>query len=218
MSGITALTNDRSVPAGRLSNRTLLTFAALAGPGFFASASAQMLTRDGFDLRVHPISQLSTGDLGWIQIATFVLTGLGVIAFAVAHHRLVRVGVGRRLVPIFVAIFGVGLIVSGLFVMDPQNGFPVGTPDGPVPAMSWHSIVHAAAAAVAFTAMAAACVVLVVRAIRCREVAAAIGNGLVGVFLLLPMSPNHASLQIAFTGVVAFTWTTIHALKLRRTT
>ena len=40
--------------------------------------------------------------------------------------------------------------------MDPENGFPAGTPDGPVVRMSWHSVVHSAAAAVAFTALAVA--------------------------------------------------------------
>ena len=43
---------------------------------------AQALTRDGFDLTRHPWSLLTNGDLGWIQITNFVLTGLMVLAFA----------------------------------------------------------------------------------------------------------------------------------------
>ncbi|MFC3518470.1 hypothetical protein ACFPZ0_01705 [Streptomonospora nanhaiensis] len=42
----------------------LLLAGALSGPLFFASAITQMLTREGFDITRHPISQLSTGDLG----------------------------------------------------------------------------------------------------------------------------------------------------------
>jgi hypothetical protein len=40
----------------------------------------QMLVRDGFDIRRHALSLLTNGDLGWIQILNFVLTGLLVIA------------------------------------------------------------------------------------------------------------------------------------------
>ncbi|ACQ82369.1 hypothetical protein Bcav_4129 [Beutenbergia cavernae DSM 12333] len=194
----------------------LLTAGAAAGPFFYASASVQMLVRDGFDLRVHPISQLATGDLGWIQTATFALTGLGVIALAVAHRRVVPDGVGRRAVPVLLAIAGLGFVLAGLFVMDPQHGFPLGTPDGPAPATSWHAVVHSSAAVLAFTALAVAYVVLTVRAVRERQVTAAFGHGLVALVLLAPVSPTSASLQVAATGVVAFAWTTAYALRLRR--
>ncbi|TWD82914.1 uncharacterized protein DUF998 [Kribbella amoyensis] len=213
-----ATTTDRDTTqsAVRPSTRHLLTAAALAGPLFFTSAAAQGLTRDGFDLRIHPISQLATGDLGWIQMATFVLAGSGVVALAVAYRRLVTEGVGRRLVPLLLTVFGAGLILAGLFVMDPQHGFPIGTPDGPAAAMSWNGIVHSAAAAIAFTALAVACIALVVRCVRRRQVAAAVGHGVVAVVLLVPMPSVPISLQIAFTGLIAFTWTTVTALRLRR--
>ena len=136
----------------RVSTRRLAVAAALAGPLFYGSAVAQMLTRPGFDLRVHPISQLSTGALGWIQITTFVLTGLGMIALAIVHRRVVVDGLGRRAAPLFIGIFGAGLIAAGLFTMDPQLGFPAGAPEGVVP-MSWHSVVHSTAAVLAFTAL-----------------------------------------------------------------
>lgn len=195
--------------------RSLLTAATLAGPFFVVSAGVQSVAREGFDLRVHPLSQLSTGDLGWVQILTFALTGLGLLALAVAHRRIVREGVGRRAVPALLGIAAVGFVLAGVFVMDPENGFPVGTPDGPAASMSWHGIAHSVVAAVAFTALAAAAVVLTVRAVRARRVLAAVGHGVVGLALLLPVSPETASLQVAVNGLVAFTWTTILALRLR---
>ncbi|KRC61281.1 hypothetical protein ASE14_10290 [Agromyces sp. Root81] len=201
--------------ARRESTRRLAVAAALAGPLFYASAIIQMLTRPGFDLRVHPISQLSTGALGWIQIATFVLTGLGVIALAIVHRRVVVDGLGRRAAPLFIGIFGAGLIAAGFFIMDPQLGFPAGAPEGVV-SMSWHSVVHSTAAALAFTALAVACIVLLVRDIRRRALWPAIGNGVTALVLLLPVTPESASVQVALTGVVAFTWTTVVALRLRR--
>jgi Protein of unknown function (DUF998) len=205
-----------AVPAVRRSADHLLLAGALAGPVFFASAITQMLTREGFDITRHPISQLSTGSLGWIQIASFVLAGLGGLALAAGIKRTVTEGVGRRALPIFVGIFGAGLIAAGLFTTDAENGFPVGTPDGPVGQMSWHSVMHSAAAATAFTALAIAAIVLAVRCTRRRAVLPAVLNGAAALVLLLPISPDHMSIQIAVNGLVAFTWTSVVALWLRR--
>jgi hypothetical protein len=203
-------------PAVRRSADRLLLAGALAGPVFFASAIAQMLTREGFDITRHPISQLSVGRLGWIQVTTFVLAGLGGLALAAGIKRTITEGVGRRALPILFGIFGAGLIAAGLFTMDAENGFPVGTPDEPVAQMSWHAVVHSAAAAVAFTALAIAAVVLTVRCVRRRAVLPAVLNGAAAMVLLLPMSPDHMSIQIAVNGLAGFTWTTVLALSLRR--
>ncbi|MEU7003178.1 DUF998 domain-containing protein [Nonomuraea sp. NPDC046570] len=205
-----------TVATVRRSSDPLLLAGALAGPVFFTSAITQMLTREGFDITRHPISQLATGGLGWIQITTFVLAGLGGVALAAGIKRTLTEGIGRRVVPIFVGIFGAGMIAAGLFTMDPEKGFPVGTSDAPVAEMSWHSVVHGAAAAVAFTALAVAAIVLTVRYVGRRAVLPAVLNGFAALVLLLPMSPDHMSIQIAVNGVVAFTWTTVLALSLRR--
>ncbi|MFD4235033.1 DUF998 domain-containing protein [Streptomyces sp. NPDC058542] len=202
----TARTPDRLLAAG-----------ALAGPVFAASAVVQMLTRTGFDITRHPISQLATGGPGWIQIMTFVLAGLGSLALAAGIRRTFRDGPGRRVLPVCVGVFGVGLIAAGVFTMDPENGFPVGTPDRPVAQMSWHSIAHSASAAIAFLALAVAAVALAVRCVRRGAVLPAVLNGVVAFILLLPMSPDRMSIQIAVNGLVAFTWTTVVAVSLRRT-
>lgn len=202
-------------PSARTQTRGLLTAAALAGPLFYVSSTVQALTRQGFDIRVHPLSQLATGGPGWIQQVTFVLAGLGVIALAVAHRRLITHGPGARIAPVFVGIFGAGFVLAGCFPMDAQNGFPAGAPEGIVD-MSWHSIVHTASAAVSFIALAGACISLMVRSIRRRRAGASLGHGLVALVLLLPMSPTESSIQIAITGLIAFAWVTVSALRLRR--
>lgn len=199
----------------RTSTRRLLLAAAVAGPVFYLSSFIQATGREGFDIRVHPLSQLATGALGWVQTLTFVVAGLGGIALAIAYRRVRPDGVGRRLVPILVSAFGAAFLIAGLFPMDPQNGFPEGAPDGVV-AMSWHSIVHTSAAALSFLALAAACITLAVREIRARRAAAAVGHGAVALVLLLPMSPTESSIQIALTGAVAFGWVTVMAIRLRR--
>ncbi len=209
-------TADTDTAAGRRTSRRLLAAGALAGPVFFTSALAQMLTREGFDITRHPISQLATGDLGWIQIATFVTAGLGALALAAGIARTLTEGLGRRALPVLTAVFGAGLVAAGVFTMDPEHGFPAGTPEGPVAQMSWHGIAHSASAAVAFTALALAAAVLAVRHARRRAVPPAVLGGAAALVLFLPMSPDHMSVQIAVNGLVAFTWATAVALWLRR--
>ncbi|MFD0559984.1 uncharacterized protein DUF998 [Stackebrandtia endophytica] len=195
--------------------RTLLIVATATGPTFYAVAVAQMLTREGFDIRVHPISQLATGGSGWIQVLNFVLTGIGLLGLAAAARRRLVDGRGHRAVPILLAIFGFGWMAAGFFPMDPQRGFPVGAPTGQVD-MSWHGVVHSGAAALAFLALAVACVVGAVRALRLRRFGTMIGHAVVGLVLFIPVSPTGASIQIAVTGAVAFGWVAWFAHGLRR--
>jgi hypothetical protein len=161
-------------------------------------------------------SLLATGGPGFVQIANFVLAGIGVLCLAVAVRRTITDGVGRRWLAPLIAVFGLGLIASGVFVMDPENGFPIGTPEGPAPAMSWHGIGHIAAVTVAFTGLAAACIVLAVRMGRRRAGWVAMLNACAALVFLAPVNPAWASIQLAVTALVAFTWTTAVALWLRR--
>ena len=52
---------------------TLLRCGIAAGPLYILVGLGQILTREGFDMRRHPLSLLSNGELGWIQIANFLL-------------------------------------------------------------------------------------------------------------------------------------------------
>lgn len=198
----------------RRTTRILLTAGAIAGPLFYLSAVVQMVTRPGFDLRVHPISQLSTGDLGWTQMLTFAITGLGLVCLSIGHRRVVTGGLGRAAIPVLIAIGGIGFIAAGIFTQDPAYGFPIGVGDGPATKTSWHAVIHMAAAIVAFTALAVAALVALVRTIRQRRPLAAVGNGIVALALLAPVVPDVASIQVAITGLFAFGWCTITAISL----
>src|SRR5687767_3725652 len=77
----------------RITN-SLLGYGVIAGPIYVVVAAAQMFTRDGYDPTRHAVSQLSNGDLGWIQIANFLITGAMTIAAAVGVRR--ALGPGRR--------------------------------------------------------------------------------------------------------------------------
>jgi len=196
--------------------RILLIVGAAAGPIFAAVATAQVLLREGFDLRRHPLSQLATGGPGFVQIANFIVAGIGVLCLAVGVNRTVTDGVGRRWLAPLIAVFGLGLIACGVFVMDPENGFPIGTPDGPAATISWHGIAHLVAATVAYTGLAAACIVLTVRLARRRAVLAAALNAGAALVFLAPVNPAWMSIQVAVNGLVAFSWTTAAAVWLLR--
>jgi Protein of unknown function (DUF998) len=90
--------------------RALLACGVVAGPLFLAAGLIQAFTREGFDLRRHPLSLLSLGELGWIQIANFVVTGLLCVACAVGMGRVLGPGRGGTWGPLLVGAFGVGLV------------------------------------------------------------------------------------------------------------
>jgi Protein of unknown function (DUF998) len=120
----------------------LLTAGYFAGPFFIALSLLQAFTREGFDWIRHPASLLSLGDLGFIQIANFVITGALFIACAVGLKRILAAGVGRKWLPRLFALVGIAFILGGVFVADPAFGFPPGTPEGMPKTMSWHSVIH----------------------------------------------------------------------------
>lgn len=140
--------------------RSLLGYGLLAGPFYVAIVLGQALTRPGFNLSRDDASLLSNGNLGWIQVANFLLTGLMVIACAVGVRRALSRGWGAVWGPLLLAVYGVGLIGAGLFVADPMNGFPPGAPAGRPESITTHGLLHLTFAGVGFLCFVAACFVL----------------------------------------------------------
>ena len=79
---------------------------AAAGPLFVATALAQALTRPGFNLSRDALSLLDDGNLGWIQAANFIVSGVLLIAASVAVRRAITAGPGSRWAPRLLAITG----------------------------------------------------------------------------------------------------------------
>ena len=216
-----ASTSDERRVVTPASTRTLLTAGVIAGPLFLTAAAAQVVTRGGFDLGQHPISLLALGDLGWIQIGNFVITGLLVIAFAVGVGRVLRDGRGSRWIPRFLAGFGLGLIVAGAFVADPENAFPAGTPDGAASAITWHGILHGVGAGLAFDSLIVACILLALRLKKARQRIGALASAAVALALLVvpaPVSTDGLSIRLAVAALIAFATTSVLAAWLLRQT
>ena len=109
------------------STRALLACGAVAGPMYVAVTMAEALTRDGFDLRQHRFSWLTTGDLGWIHRSNMLLVGVLTLLLALGVGRMLRTGRGAVWGPRLLGLFGVAYIIGGSLTADPVVGFPPGT-------------------------------------------------------------------------------------------
>ncbi len=197
--------------------RALLACGAVAGPLFIVVAGIQALTRTGFDPSKHPVSLLSLGGPGWIQITNFVLTGLLFLAAAVGIRRALRPGRASKWGPRLIGTLGVALVAGGVFVADPGLGFPAGTPEGIPSEMSWHGMVHAAAPVIGFLALTLACFVFARRAFGLGHRAWAVfsvatGIGIQALGVIPNVTLNFLPLWAAL--VLGFGWASAQAARL----
>jgi Protein of unknown function (DUF998) len=199
----------------------LLGGGAAAAPLFILSALAQAATRPGYDLTRHPISVLSNGNLGWVQISTFLVTGALTLGYAVAARRILRGGPAGTWGPILLAVQGAGLVVAGAFRMDPVDGFPPGTPAGTPTSMSWHAMVHNAAGSLTFLSMIALCFVLARRFTATAYHGWAVYGRICGLVfaagLIWAITGGRDGALTLFIGVIAaWTWIATSAARLTR--
>lgn len=105
---------------------------------FVAVFTLDGVTRHGYRPGYHPVSALALGERGWLQRLNFCAAGALIAPSAVALHA----ALGSWPVTVLTAVFGLGLIGSGLFAMDPMRGYPPGTPAGTPESTSrahrWH--------------------------------------------------------------------------------
>ncbi|KAB8197741.1 DUF998 domain-containing protein [Nonomuraea phyllanthi] len=202
--------------------RPLLAAGVVAGPLYVVAGLAQAFTREGFDLARHSWSLLANGDLGWIQTANFVVTGLLTIACAAGLRGALTPGRGARWAPLLVGAFGVSLIGAAVFKADPTMGFPAGTPEGPgVVTMS--GIGHLVVGAVGFLCMIAASYVVASRFSREGRKGWAVysrvtGTLFLGSFLGIASGGGAAWTNILFiVGILAiWSWLSLLSLNLSR--
>ena len=207
--------------AASTSTRTLLALAAVAAPLWAVVSLAQAFTREGYDLMRHPLSMLSTGSLGWLQICNFLFCGALTVAGAVGLRRAMSGTPGGTWTPRLVAVNGLGMMAAGVFSMDPADGFPAGTPAGAPETMSWHAVLHLVSGSVAFIALIAACFVLGRHFARTGDQGRAVVSRVAGVVFILgdgwAMSGGPAgSLTLAVGVLTGMLWVTAVAAHLRR--
>ncbi|HEX2988532.1 MAG TPA: DUF998 domain-containing protein [Chloroflexota bacterium] len=139
----------------------LLLAGGVAGPILFIIVFLiEGATRPGYSPWRNFVSQLSTGEGGWVQIANFIMCGVLSLGFALALWSSSSPRLARRLAwgPALLALFSLALLAGGAFVTDPALGYPPGTPLGSQ-GQTWHGAVHGVAGLLAFGLLAAACFV-----------------------------------------------------------
>lgn len=199
--------------------KSLLVAGGIAGPLFIVVPLIEMFTRPGFDITRHAISVLSLGDLGWIQIITFVITGVLTVACAVGMRRALHPGPGSAWGPLLIGAYGFGMIAAGVFSTDPGFGFPPGAPEGMPASMSWHAILHSIAFFLAFTSLPVACFVFVRRFASMRQggwAAYSIATGLGAPVLIALGMGSIIATGVAFfvAGVVVWAWVVAITMQL----
>ena len=140
--------------------RSLLGYGPLAGAVYLFSGVVQGLARDGFEFDRHSLSLLANGPWGWVHVTTLVVTGLMTLAAAVGVHRALGSGREASAAGPLLAGYGAALVLGGVFVADPMDGFPVGTPDGPPVEATPEGVLHLASGGLGFVCLIAATVVL----------------------------------------------------------
>ncbi|HEY2220917.1 DUF998 domain-containing protein [Actinomycetospora sp.] len=208
--------------------RSLLGYGLVAGPVYVVVGLTQAFTRDGFAPARHDLSLLANGPLGWIQIANFVVSGLMTVAAAVGMSRALRVlggGPGTVWGPRLVGLYGAGLVAAGVFVADPMNGFPAGTPDGPPTTLTVGGVGHLVAGGIGFLGLIAGALVLARHYAALRQSRTAWFSRITGVLFLVAFlgvasgSANPAVVLGFWVAVIlAWTWLAVVSLDLYRRT
>ena len=134
--------------------RLLLTCGVVGAVLFVITFLIDGATRPGYRPLYHPVSALALGSRGWVQTSNFAVTGVLMIAAAAGIREALDVTFG----PALLALFGVGLVVSGAFTMDPMRGYPPGTDPGTPTALSRRHKIHDVFGFVVFASLAAAAI------------------------------------------------------------
>ena len=201
-------------------SRALLLCGVVAGPVYFLVGMIQMIMREGFDPTRHALSLMSNGDLGWIQIANFIVTGSLIVAAAVGMRQVLHPGRGGTFGPLLLGVYGLGLIGAGVFVADPALGFPPGTPPGRPATIARHGILHFVAGGVGFLGLIAACLVFARRFAALGQSGWAAYSAVTGVlffagFFGVASGSKKAWVILAFTAAVVLAWSWISAVAAR---
>ena len=191
--------------------KPLLTCGIVAGPLYIILGLIQMAIRPGFDITRHSLSLLANGDLGWIQILNFLITGILLIAGAIGMKRALKSGRGSRWAPRMLGLYGLGLVGASIFSADPALGFPPGTPLENTP-ISWHGMLHFIVGTIGFIGFIATCFMLARRFNSFQKTGWAWYSLITGILFLVSFvgiasgSKGPVSLFFAIAVVLGFTW------------
>lgn len=108
----------------------LIAAVAIVGWAFFAASASLLPLVSEYSLTADHISELAIGRYGYLQIVAFFAAGFGTLALAWAVREATNGSWGSRLGSALVGLFGVGIILTGIFPTDEIDsaGRVVGSP------------------------------------------------------------------------------------------
>src|SRR5579871_5262176 len=121
------LSESSQVQNYSLATRLLIACGAIGPLLFIVVFLIEDVTRPGYSAWHNFVSELSLSDQGWEQIVNFLICGVLVFCFAIGLRQVFRAGKGAIWGPLLLGIFGILLIIVGIFVTDPSLGYPPGT-------------------------------------------------------------------------------------------
>jgi hypothetical protein len=134
-----------------------LLYTGVVGPLLFIAVFlVEGFTRPGYSQRRNFVSQLSTGETGWVQVVNFLVCGTLVLLCALGLRQALKGTRGAVGAPILLGLFAIALLVAGIFSTDPVLGYPPGAPQ----VQTTHGAIHGVAGLLAFTLLPAACLVM----------------------------------------------------------
>lgn len=151
------LTENSQVQSYPLATRLLIACGAIGPILFILVFLFEDATRSGYSAWHNFVSTLSLSNQGWMQIANFLICGVFMLCFALGLRQVLRSGKGAVWGPLLLGIFGLSLIIAGLFVTDPSLSYPPGASSS---TQTLHGTVHGANAPIAFGSLTIAIFVL----------------------------------------------------------
>jgi hypothetical protein len=192
----------------------LLRCGIIAGPLYVGLGLIQMAIRPGFDITRHSLSLMSNGNLGWIQILNFLVTGILLVLGAVGVRPVLQSGPGSKGAPLMLGLYGLGLVGASIFSADPALGFPPGTSLEGNP-ISWHGMLHFVAGTIGFSGFIAACFIFARRFKLIQQPSWAWYSRITGLLFLVSFvgiasgSKGPVSAFFAIAVVLGFTWISV---------
>jgi Protein of unknown function (DUF998) len=201
-----------------VSARILLACGVLGPVLFVVVFLIEGALRPDYDPLRMQVSLLSLGDRGPVQIANFLISGTLVLLFAFGLRRSLAPGRGAVSGPVAIGAVGLGMLVAGVFSVQPSFGYPPGAPEGIGAEVSAASYAHVLGAFLFVFGMVAAAAVFAVRFRAAGRSGWAAGSAIVSAVVLgffaassggpdgMPFVPNYAGLFQRIAIITGLSW------------
>jgi hypothetical protein len=225
---VTEFNDGKTKIASVTKTKALLLCGTIACPLFMLAVILEGAIRTDYSSFRYPLSSLSIGDLGWMQMSNFIVAGILLFVFSIGLKQIFNSSKRKFRGPLLISLVGIGLIGAGIFSTDPIYGYPKSKPLI-LAQFTIHGHLHDAFSILVFICLPAACFVFRKRFISTGENVWAkysiiSGFAFIVIFILTSMGFKQLPWFVDFAGLfqricltIGWTWVTLLALHLLRT-